>query len=766
MDFHFENSKLFKKKKSYSIIAFFFLFVFIVVLPCSMITHYANKLITKKLYHNNENYLSSASITLDNVFQSCNTHADIILQNTSEDFYTLLAAPNLDSPEASFASYQFQSTIRNLYFNQAFFVDAFIYFKNLDLVFTPSGSYDSNTYFHQHRIFESYSEDFFDTLTTTSYKNMFCPPTNILTKNSDNETELYSTAVPIAINLTGSAPSNAVFVLMLDEIRLNRVLDQLNTAQTSYLYIYDTDSNLILNQPADKDYAALLKLNQKTYNTSNGISHVHESEHYRILWQKSKVNRLIYICVEPNLLITEQLHSLLALTLIVVFVVLILCTFAYRWGAGRLQETLSSVLNHLKQTIDYPSSYEAPDTVNFSAVIDAAEVLHQQHEQNRPQLIHAFLIRLFHGKVDGSEVDEFCKRLQIFPKTDCFQILFIKTNFYIWEDSSSEEYSKTLKELEKLSSSFGYVIPSNDKYSFSVLLTSSSANELSIKMNQLIHLFQTKTEVTVPEAICTQSPVFHNITDASAHYHEIQTLLETRGISEEKFLYQTKDCATVTNIPFLTEDKNKIRSLIEHYPEKCPEYIQDLLHKYCTQNVTFSQYRTVIIELLFLLQELLYEYSISFSSLSFIEETELLQMSRQIITTKRLTAMCLHLYTNFANQLMKKQENSEPAEQLLLNFIDNHLKDVNLTMLADTLKMNQNYLSQYFKKHFGISFMEYITQKKMEKAKEMLIHTTLTCKAIGEELGYHDPNVFTRAFKKAESITPTEYRKRHKTLTL
>lgn len=44
--------------------------------------------------------------------------------------------------------------------------------------------------------------------------------------------------------------------------------------------------------------------------------------------------------------------------------------------------------------------------------------------------------------------------------------------------------------------------------------------------------------------------------------------------------------------------------------------------------------------------------------------------------------------------------------------------------------------------------------------------TSLTCKSIGESLGYHDPNVFTRTFKKMEAVTPNEYRRLHQNESL
>ena len=55
-----------------------------------------------------------------------------------------------------------------------------------------------------------------------------------------------------------------------------------------------------------------------------------------------------------------------------------------------------------------------------------------------------------------------------------------------------------------------------------------------------------------------------------------------------------------------------------------------------------------------------------------------------------------------------------------------------------------------------------MANKKIEKAKELLVSTDDTCKAIGEMLGYGAQNTLIRVFKKAESMTPAEYRQRNK----
>ena len=56
------------------------------------------------------------------------------------------------------------------------------------------------------------------------------------------------------------------------------------------------------------------------------------------------------------------------------------------------------------------------------------------------------------------------------------------------------------------------------------------------------------------------------------------------------------------------------------------------------------------------------------------------------------------------------------------------------------------------------NFIEYLTNLRMDKAKELLLTTESSMKEICSMVGYADPNYFSRTFKKNIGVTPTEYK--------
>jgi len=94
-------------------------------------------------------------------------------------------------------------------------------------------------------------------------------------------------------------------------------------------------------------------------------------------------------------------------------------------------------------------------------------------------------------------------------------------------------------------------------------------------------------------------------------------------------------------------------------------------------------------------------------------------------------------------------------------FVEDHLlKACSLTEAAEDASVSPNYLSTLFKKETGISFVEYVTDRKINRAKEWLSDPNVTITVMAERLGYSDKKYFRELFKKKTGFTPSEYRDR------
>ncbi|MDO4514230.1 MAG: response regulator [Lachnospiraceae bacterium] len=95
----------------------------------------------------------------------------------------------------------------------------------------------------------------------------------------------------------------------------------------------------------------------------------------------------------------------------------------------------------------------------------------------------------------------------------------------------------------------------------------------------------------------------------------------------------------------------------------------------------------------------------------------------------------------------------------ILSYIDaNYAQDISMQDAARAMGYADAYFCKIFKESFDKSFMVYLADYRMEKAKELLEDMTVNIKDVGSSVGYRDSNYFTKVFKRIVGVTPTEYR--------
>lgn len=109
---------------------------------------------------------------------------------------------------------------------------------------------------------------------------------------------------------------------------------------------------------------------------------------------------------------------------------------------------------------------------------------------------------------------------------------------------------------------------------------------------------------------------------------------------------------------------------------------------------------------------------------------------------------------NAGSGMSKRPEVAEACRYVSLRL---HAR-ICLDEVAEHLHLNPSYFSRLFKKETGMTFIEYVTSMKMERAKELLDATNHTVGEICERLGYDNQSYFIKTFKSYAGMTPAEYR--------
>ncbi len=107
------------------------------------------------------------------------------------------------------------------------------------------------------------------------------------------------------------------------------------------------------------------------------------------------------------------------------------------------------------------------------------------------------------------------------------------------------------------------------------------------------------------------------------------------------------------------------------------------------------------------------------------------------------------------------EHNSDVVENAKKYISENyHDEELTLNTVAHEVNVSPNHLSAMFSQKTGQTFVKYLTDVRMHRAKELLKCTSKRSNEICEEVGYRDPHYFSHLFKKNVGCSPIQYRER------
>jgi YesN/AraC family two-component response regulator len=95
----------------------------------------------------------------------------------------------------------------------------------------------------------------------------------------------------------------------------------------------------------------------------------------------------------------------------------------------------------------------------------------------------------------------------------------------------------------------------------------------------------------------------------------------------------------------------------------------------------------------------------------------------------------------------------------------NYSRQIKISDIANDLSINRKYLSRIFKNHLNKSPQEILIALRIRKACELLMETHLSISDISRSVGYEDPVLFSKMFKKLQGSSPLQFKKRRNRIT-
>jgi len=249
----------------------------------------------------------------------------------------------------------------------------------------------------------------------------------------------------------------------------------------------------------------------------------------------------------------------------------------------------------------------------------------------------------------------------------------------------------------------------------------------------------------------------------------VSSSLEKVRQSYHEALFATMDVSSPVKYRFYSDETSATNDsitgkLVEHRKkefadqirigqwENVRKYILYIIQYYEKEGADVLHTQQRILEILWIVSRVMDEMGIE-SDIPLYAYKPLNFRQLQLETTRLLDKM-IHSFKQRTDRL-----EADAIHQLKQYILTHSQEDISLESLARKVGLSPIYISKIFKEKQGINYIDFLTECRIEKAKELIRDTDKSIKEITFEVGYHDPNYFSKVFKKLCNMSPKEYRK-------
>lgn len=187
------------------------------------------------------------------------------------------------------------------------------------------------------------------------------------------------------------------------------------------------------------------------------------------------------------------------------------------------------------------------------------------------------------------------------------------------------------------------------------------------------------------------------------------------------------------------------------------DYFMSLGEK-SVQSLMFRQY----VAMDFYLAAVAFLEGLGFSSKELVERCGDLKEMEQVIQTIEQTKEYIKKVLDATLECRESVSRKRYSDLLkeAVSYIEHHYEeeDISLNQVAASVNISPSHFSTIFSKEMGETFIEYLTNVRMERAKQLLRSSTMKTAEIAYAVGYKDAHYFSYLFKKVQKCTPREFR--------
>lgn len=393
-------------------------------------------------------------------------------------------------------------------------------------------------------------------------------------------------------------------------------------------------------------------------------------------------------------------------------------------------------------------------------------------KQNQQKMETAYLARnmisLLYGKYDEMNLDYIKEHMKLSEGVRYIDIEYVE-NQEEWEDGAARQLQRDLyqvcRDILKEDSEHAIYDVSHDEatYDTGFIFCDYMAENEKCSEEEYLEEFHKKLESIL------QRPLYmlvgkkvQNISSISKSYGTTCILKSLVAFHTKKNIYFYEDEAQV-NQGGVVLCKNSVDALIASVEQNEKEEIKNSVEKLYEEMRTMCMAGdTVNLNINYLLFQLIHlaaeqddevnqEEILHYISESAFEEGVMRGSS------EHLSRFCCE-YADYLTQLRRKVSRGI-LQEIEKEIRENYAENLSLRELSKKYVINSSYLGQIFRKNYGQSFKDYLSNYRINEASKQLVKTDKKINQIAEEVGYKDSDYFIRKFIEIKGCTPSKYRR-------
>jgi len=394
----------------------------------------------------------------------------------------------------------------------------------------------------------------------------------------------------------------------------------------------------------------------------------------------------------------------------------------------------------------------------------------QEYEQYARR---SFFERVVAGQLTVQQIYETAEKLDIDLRAQCYAIAFFSV--VPERHGAAESYSEPDAQIrDGLLTHFlkypEYILLRWSLTTYMVLLKDDSAKMPDL-VSRCIHAVQEQYETYAPDQswYTAVSQPTQRLSALPACFEEVSRLWAYRYILPRQHILTGNTVGVLAgaeeNSGLDRLDASKVNPSIladvmrNASAQEIPSFVDEYVHSVeeaLTSN-PFCQY--LLLSVRFTAAE--FTQSLGIPQKEFLDGLSCLDLVGQSVTAADLKSCLSEILLRTVE--LRDRASSGQLRSLLqqaVAYIDSHFTDdtLSLNQVAREINISANYLSAVFSQEMGNTFTEYVTSRRMDRAKELLRNTDKRSGDVAMEVGYRDPHYFSFLFKKTQGCTPRDYR--------